>query len=635
MRRIILSIVMVFGIWSVLTGNSWYGDSLQINYDSYDVIVHLEKYQLTIYQPGQAELSVTLSYLVRNRKGLEQVHLIIEESRYARLISLSGQILDGNRKKIKKIEKKDFIKANISEAQELGTDATKYFHAPESDQFPVYVEYTYKMEISSLFGYNRWMVRGEMPVREARYMVQVPISMGMEYKTPKIKQAPNISREFATKTYTWVLKHIQPFPPKEKDAPPESLNEFSIRFSPSAKMVEDNIVSMESWMKMTEWMRKYYYPEESLPGELIGLLDSLKKTSFDEKEFIRRWYRLAVEKTRYLIFSPGILGWVPLSCKQIWYNKYGDCKNLTHLITQGLRHAGIRAYPALALTRNEGVIDTGFVVSQFNHVIGVVFLNDDTLFLESTSDILEAGQLGWTDEGINVLVLQPDTVFFIRTPESKPEENYWIGSYDVYLEKSGDFTIKGRSVVSGNYANKLRATHAFDSDEEIRKSFYKSFNSEFPIIEEFQITTQHIRDSYDQPIIIETAFRVRNYTRKNFPRMFLNPAMIHSLGRDDMPEKTREFPVFFWFRNLVADTIRIHIPEDYHAEAIPSTLDLEYPFGEYSYRIHDSGNLITLVRVYKIKERIIAWEEYDDFRTFFQKIIRQDGKDLVLIRKES
>jgi hypothetical protein len=632
MRKHFLFLIFFYRL---ILGSVWYGDSVAFEKLNSDISQLNYEYFLTVNNLSDAELKVKKTLLVQNERGLANANLILLEDKFSKVKELSGKIMDPDLSIIKKIKKKDFVKTNISSVVELVTDVNKYIYMPDVIKFPCIIEYEYKINLNSLFVKNNVILRSFLPRKIVHVVLDVPKDLHFRYHCDMLEESPRISQGHNGRIrFEWTLKNVLPFPEHESNAPPEYFQKFLLYFSPGSTVMGKNLIGMNSWKEFANWLIPYYWDDSTLPPEVKDVIDSLKRISSSPVSFISNWYHFAVRETRYLAFNVGMLGWIPFTCDRIWYNKYGDCKNLTHFIVQGLRYAGYDAYPALALTRDEGVVKKDFVCNQFNHMIGVVFLENDTIFLENTSDVFAAGQLGWTDEGMNVLVLKKDTVEFLKTPESLPEDNLWFESVDAYVDKMGNIHIEGTAKITGNYSMSFRQDHAFDNQDEIRRSIFRMFGRRFPTIQNFEIRVQNMNDHFEKPLRFFYSFDVVGYVVKRYPRLFIRLSMLTSKKKSSLPKKKRETPVFFYYRNLVVDSIRFHLPEGYEVEAMPKSIQMDYPFGKYEYTVHKEGNQVIFTRKYSIKERIIPVNQYKDYRKFIRQIIKQDRKKLVLIRSK-
>lgn len=122
----------------------------------------------------------------------------------------------------------------------------------------------------------------------------------------------------------------------------------------------------------------------------------------------------------------GLAGWQPQFADQVFKNRYGDCKDLSTYMVSMLNVVNIKSYPALALTRNKGVVDSEQPSNQFNHCIVCVPLDNDTLWLECTSTYNDLGDVPSTIEDINALVIGDQKGRLVRTPQKSLIKIKWF-----------------------------------------------------------------------------------------------------------------------------------------------------------------------------------------------------------------
>lgn len=173
---------------------------------------------------------------------------------------------------------------------------------------------------------------------------------------------------------------------------------------------------------------------------------SLKRKSFlsmplqcvqVKKNAAQQLYSYLQDNTRYVSIQFGIGGFQSFETDFVSKYKIGDCKALTTYMKALLNSAGISSYQVLVRAGKEdfpSMID--FPYNFFNHVILMVPLENDTTWLECTSQHQLFGRLGSFTEGKTGLLLADNASGLIHIPVSQKNERELNIHSEIGLSKS-------------------------------------------------------------------------------------------------------------------------------------------------------------------------------------------------------
>nr|MBP9212263.1 hypothetical protein [Bacteroidota bacterium] len=98
--------------------------------------------------------------------------------------------------------------------------------------------------------------------------------------------------------------------------------------------------------------------------------------------------------------------------------------------------------------------------------------------------------------------------------------------------------------------------------------------------------------------------------------------------------KGRRSPVRYSYPYRDSDTLIITIPKQYTVESLPTPVDIQTPFGSFhSVTVPQGDTALVYTRSMSITATMIPLAQYDDYRSFFQRIVQSDRARAVLIRK--
>jgi hypothetical protein len=118
---------------------------------------------------------------------------------------------------------------------------------------------------------------------------------------------------------------------------------------------------------------------------LQKIVDSLvegKKTETEKAKSIYKWVQ---QHIKYVAFEAGLEGFKPRQAAEVCSKRYGDCKDMSSIITQMLRMASVKAYYTWIGTR-----DIPYKYSELplpivdNHMISAANINNEWIFLDGT-----------------------------------------------------------------------------------------------------------------------------------------------------------------------------------------------------------------------------------------------------------
>lgn len=115
--------------------------------------------------------------------------------------------------------------------------------------------------------------------------------------------------------------------------------------------------------------------------------------------------------------------------------------------------------------------------------------------------------------------------------------------------------------------------------------------------------------------------------------IYISPMIDKIFTDNPFTKEERKFPVNFDYPESYKQMVSITIPEGYAVDELPSSQ--KYVFGDddaliFTYRIVQSGDLISLQYHFQIKELMIGQDLYPGLREFFAKIILKNSEQIVL-----
>ncbi|MDR0823521.1 MAG: DUF3857 and transglutaminase domain-containing protein, partial [Prevotella sp.] len=333
---------------------------------------------------NNATFSVTKVITILNKQGEVYGHFYTYGDKFRELKSFSGIIKNVSGTVVKKIGKKDLTVSSLSEIQ--SSDDYSITYECKHPTYPYTVEYTYQEKWKNgILSYPAFFpTPGAMiSVEKANYTIELPAGMDLRYNSNfncAVKEETTGNKHVYTFS-TGGIKAIdrEPLAPSSREIYPRVL------IGPSDFCYDSHCGNMSDWNNYGAWISELLKGRDILPNDFINKLKELTKEAKDDKEKTAILYKYLQDHSRYVNISLGIGGYQPFEAASVAKSGFGDCKGLTNLMKAMLKAVDIPSNYCI-ISMNEKDIFPDFPnFNQFNHVILLVPLKNDSIWLECTS----------------------------------------------------------------------------------------------------------------------------------------------------------------------------------------------------------------------------------------------------------
>lgn len=268
--------------------------------------------------------------------------------------------------------------------------------------------------------------RTDLPVLRWEYRLKLPGDWRAEaswYDPVTGRLAAAEPTEVRSGGRTWRSENVPTFGEKEPYAPSETATSplFLLRYA------RPGDTASWTWKSIADWYRPY---STSSLKEAEGIGTQSRSLvgdagTFDDKvSRIAAWVRSSIG---YVQIYLGDGGYRPHPVEEVYANRFGDCKDMSHLTIAMLDAVGIRAYPVLTELGEHGMIHDGFPTTGFNHCIVAVerpTAGEALLFFDPTAKTIPIGRLPSSLEGAPALIVgSPADTALSRLPAREASAN--------------------------------------------------------------------------------------------------------------------------------------------------------------------------------------------------------------------
>ncbi|MDR6241073.1 hypothetical protein HNQ88_004149 [Aureibacter tunicatorum] len=538
---------------------------------------------------------------------------------YARIVDLNGKVL-------RTVKKKDVLIKNARTNQAFFQDDLVAQFDMYWNEYPYRVEYSYKLVAQDFLHLTYWnpVIHESVKTAHATLEVDVPANYQLNYYDTD-SLLINRSERDGRKSFKWMYNGQmqslkQPSITIRRDGPEVLVVPKIFHYGISG--------SFDSWKSFGQW--NYDLNKNALDLTLADKenVKSLIKGLVDKEEIVKTLYYYLQEHTKYVNVSIDIGGLKSYPASYVSEKKYGDCKALTTYMKALLSVAGIESnYILVKSGVGENDIVEDFPSQQFNHVILSVPLENDTLWLENTSDYLPFDYLGRFIQDRWGLSVEDDNSHLVRIPKVKIEDTGSIQKYafrKVENQWKADIELR----LEGSVFEACRYFIKNEMDDRFEDVLSDQVNLKNYTINSWELVNFH-RDSLH--VNIKTEGELGNLFRK-IGNMHIVQPLIVSLPSLAHPEDQKdEYAVGNPINRVNKMNVKL---EDLPVGEIkiPESKSLKSKFGTYVTSFTLSEEEVVVNESIVIPNGKIAPEEYSDFYAFVDEIIKYKKRSAIIIQ---
>ncbi len=393
------------------------------------------------------------------------------------------------------------------------------------------------------------------------------------------------------------------------------------------------VSSFPNWKIFNQWWVTLAKGRVEADRAMREKIIELIKNHETPEEKARAIFHYVASDIRYVGLEYGKGGYRPHHAREVFANKYGDCKDQAILLVAMLREAGVRAHPVLIGTRRgTWELQRSVPMSQFNHCIAVAEIDGKMIWLDPTDETCSFGDLPGGDQGREVLVFFEDGACFLRTPVLKAERNMHLSEMEIQIAGNGRIIARAKDSFKGWPDRAMRSRLQWRDPRE-RIDFMKELvvnGCPGAILESCSFSPV---DDLNVPVSIEYRVSAPDYVKRAGDLLLFRVPWL-SNRTDHVAKEERAHPLRWNNTYLSEERISILIPKGYRIRYLPEGVDIGLPFGSYRIDYENSGGTITLKTREIRKIRSIEVDQYRDYKKYEEKIAKELDKLIILERVE-
>ena len=597
-------------------------------------IKNIERRAYKILRPGGKEYGVAIAEFDSERKITAMKAWCIPAQ--------------GKDYEVKDKEALDISLAGV-ESSELITDMKdRILRIPAAEPGNV-VGYEIEIEAKPYILQDRWSFQHRIPVREARYTLQLPA--GWEYKATWINHAEISPIAAGANQWQWVASEV-PAIKEEEDMPPWRgiAAQMIVSLLPPGVSGKKGF---ENWAEMARWESNLVQGRRDPSPELKQKVAEITASASTPLAKMQAIAAFVQKDIRYVAIELGIGGWQPHPARDIYSHHYGDCKDKATLMSAMLKEIGVDSYYLDINTQRGGVNpNTPPQMYLFNHeILGIRLpesVKDDSLvaiynhpklgrilIFDPTSEVTPFGQLrGHLQNNYGLLVTE-DGGDLIPLPQLPPSASGVHRMAKLKLGPDGALSGNVTEIRVGDSAARQRyALRSVSKDAERIKPIESTLSRS---LGNFHINSATVGNLnvHDQPFQYEYSFVSERYAKIAGNMVLVRPRVLGDWSSDILEKKEpRKYPVEFDGPLKNVDSYLIEVPAGYEVDDLPAPSDADFSFGSYHSKAEWKGNALLYSRTLEIKELSVPVDKLEQLKKFY-RIIANDERNTAVLKPKS
>ncbi|ALI98885.1 DUF3857 domain-containing transglutaminase family protein [Rufibacter tibetensis] len=620
----------------LVSATSWAGDmptylALTINpalSKGANAVIRTEETTFTVNSPKSATERIKIAVTVLNEEGKRHARLVVPYDKLNKVDYIKGAVYDMLGKKVgtlKTSEIKDY--SNTSDFS-LYEDNRVKVAALSTPSYPYTVEYEYQTTSSNMLFYTRWApLDGEkLAVEKASFQVTMPAGMPLRYHEQLVPTKATVKQEGSQQVYAWEVKDLAPIE-RQPYGPPFHELVPMVSTAPGAFEVQGYAGTLETWKSFGEWQNKLNAGRDQIPEATKQQVQALVKDLPTQEEKIKAIYQFMQNKTRYVSIQLGIGGWQPFEASMVDGKGYGDCKALSNYTKALLDAAGIKSHYALIYAGDDNrPVLKDFPNSQFNHVVVCVPTAKDTVWLECTSQMADAGYTGSSTGDRYSLLITPEGGKLVSTPRFAAMDNIQKRAVQVKLNAQGTGVGEALTYFTGIQHESRKGVLQQYAPEEQLKWLYR--NTQIPAFEIKNYTLEKVKGAPE--VKEKLQLELPKLASVSGKRLFITPNLMNRWTSVPATDESRKQDVVWSMSFHDVDSVEYEIPAGYKAENMPKPVKIASAFGEYQAQVQMQGSKLIYVRQLTMHKGRHSAAKYMELVNFLKQVSRADQQQVVL-----
>ncbi len=373
--------------------------------------------------------------------------------------------------------------------------------------------------------------------------------------------------------------------------------------------------------------------QQASPG-LKQIVDSLIVNQHSDEDKARAIYSWVQHQIKYVAFEQGMEGFVPRDANLVCTRRFGDCKDMSSILTAMLKIAGVEAYYTWIGTRHLPYQFTEFplpIVS--NHMICTVLLNGSYIFLDGTDPSCRFGYPPDAIQDKEAMIAIGEKEFkILKVPVidksfSKLTDSTWL--------EINDREVVGRikRVVTGYFAMNMRGRLQYTSPSDLQERMRNLFNRGS---NKFQLDSFYLgKSEAPDTVEINARFRLPDYAKKLGDEWYLNLNLFKFYVDQEIDYPKRKMPIQYDFKSVTNYVVLLKLPKGWKVGDLPESKSFHNPVWGFDMTYDVEGNYVVMAQRFDNDQLLLTSDQFEQFNKVLENLYPQYKKTLTLSKSSA
>ena len=485
---------------------------------------------------------------------------------------------------------------------------------------------------------QKFIFGGNLPIKNASFEInfEKDISIGYRiFNDPENTIAFTKYEKKGKNIYNWTLKNIK----AEKIEPnsPGFLHQIPhiVVYIKNFIINHEKIEVLEDEKKLFKYYQGFVKNlNKTEDSELKIITNQLIKNKITEEEKLKAIFYWVKDNIKYIAFENGYEGFIPREASLIYQRKFGDCKDMTSIISEMAKYANVKdvAISWIGTRQIPYTYSELSTPSVDNHMIATYKKGEAYIYLDATDKETRYGLPTAFIQGKEVMINESSENYKIwKVPivECENNESKDVVKISINNDKIigyGKLELAGfnRSHILsqiGDATNKTRF--------EMLKTLVLKGNNKFELKENY---TEENLTNRDENYIINYNFELDNYTIKVDKEMYIN-LFLDKIFDNLIIEKDRVAKYEFDFLTYNNNSYQLEIPKNYTVKYIPKNFNLENNLLKVDFFYHTKNDILQLDTKIKLKKILLNKSDFELWNETIKKIKSNYTETIILTEK--
>ncbi|MGN6543008.1 MAG: DUF3857 domain-containing protein [Ginsengibacter sp.] len=504
------------------------------------------------------------------------------------------------------------------------------------------IEFKYTDTKKSIRDLDDWYFQDDIPTRISSYRIRIPsvfrfATQVLTYQPIEKKdeiindnlyyKGSSISTRSEEKTY--VLKNVpalrdEPFMGAEKDYLQRIVSQLNSIVYANGEVEE----VQSTWPKLTEdlladedfglQLKKNLPHTKSLDDSLKNVQDDYHRMILIH-DYVRRNMNWNGRESIYS--SDGI--------KSAWDKKSGSNAELNFILIDLLRDAGIKAYPILVSTKDNGTVNTIYpFLEQFNNTMTCVFIGDKRYILNAADKYNPAYLIPYDVLDNDAFVVDKDHGGWIKLSNNN---DTWRNVVTLFAQITPDALMEGNATVySYGYSRNPREKKWIEDKSNFKDYFTKGFTA--MKVENIQVENQ---DKDTLPLQQKLDFSLPVNSSGEYKYFTLN--LFQGLEKNPFIADERQTDIEFNYPQSYTLVGKVTLPDGYEFDDLPKSVKMIMPDSSITLqRLIQPGNGSIDFRIsLDFFQSYYSANAYPLLQEFYKKLFTTLNEQIVIKKKKT